>query len=331
MEQALKSKIDLKTKPLGSLGKLEEIAQQIGKIQNTLTPCLTNPVMLVFAADHGITDEGVSPFPKDVTHQMVMNFLHGGAAINVFCRLNGISLRVVDAGVDHDFKGCPGLIHAKIAKGTRNILKEPAMTMDTCLKAMEKGKELVFLEAARGCNIIGFGEMGIGNTSSASLLMQKFTQYPMEECTGRGTGHDDIGLKRKTVILQRAADLYSSEDPLEILATYGGLEIAMICGAMIGAREKGMVIMIDGFITTAAILTASRINKTVLDNAIFCHTSDEKGHNLLLKYMNVESIINLRMRLGEGTGVAVAYPIIKAAVAFLNEMASFEDAGVSNI
>jgi nicotinate-nucleotide--dimethylbenzimidazole phosphoribosyltransferase len=331
MELDLKSKINSKTKPLGSLGKLEDIALQIGKIQKTLSPFLSNPTILIFAADHGITEEGVSPFPKEVTRQMLMNFLHGGAAINVFCRLNKISLEVVDAGVAYEFDKFPGLIHAKIEHGTRNILKEPAMSIETCLKAIGKGKELVAVEAAKGCNIIGFGEMGIGNTSSASLLMHKFTHFTIEECTGRGTGHDDDSLKHKISVLQKAAALYSVKDPVEILATYGGLEIAMMCGAMMGARENGMVILVDGFIATAAMLSASEIDKSVIDNAIFCHTSDEKGHELLLNYLNVESILNLRMRLGEGTGVAVAYPLIKAAVAFLNEMASFEDAGISNI
>ncbi|MCK4748339.1 MAG: nicotinate-nucleotide--dimethylbenzimidazole phosphoribosyltransferase, partial [Bacteroidales bacterium] len=256
MEKALKHKIDFKTKPVGSLGKLEEIAAKIGTIQQTLTPEITNPTILVFAGDHGITEEGVSPFPKEVTYQMVMNFIHGGAAINVFCRQNQIALKVVDAGVDFSFPPESNLVHAKIAYGTKNILKEPAMSRDICISAMDKGKKIVEQEYMNGCNTIGFGEMGIGNTSAASLLMHKFTGIDIENCTGRGTGHDDAGLSKKKKILNAAAAKYQVTRPLDILATYGGLEIAMMCGAMMKAKENGMIILVDGFITTAAMLAA---------------------------------------------------------------------------
>jgi len=329
MEQTLQHKIDFKTKPVGSLGKLESIALKIGKIQQSLSPELKKPTILIFAGDHGLADEGVSPFPKEVTFQMVMNFLNGGAAINVFCRQNEIALKVVDAGVDYNFPADLNLVHAKIAHGTRNILKEPAMSREICLQAISKGRELVALEYAGGCNVIGFGEMGIGNTSSAALLMHKYTCIAIEECTGRGTGHDDEGLKKKIRILQQAAEKYHVTEPVDILATYGGLEIAMMCGAMLEAKEKEMVILVDGFIATAAMIAASHINSSVPENAIFCHVSGEKGHKLMLQYLEADPVLSLGLRLGEGSGVAVAYPLIKAAVSFLNEMASFEEAGVS--
>lgn len=330
MKSTIQKKIDLKTKPIGSLGKLEDIAFKISTIQQTLSPELKNPAMLIFAADHGLADEGVSPFPKEVTHQMVLNFLSGGAAISVFCRQNGLNLNVVDAGVDFDFSKELNLIHAKIGYGTKNILKEPAMSESLCTSAITKGKEIVSVENEAGCNIIGFGEMGIGNTSSAALLMHKITGYSIEDCTGRGTGHDDEGLKRKTEILKKASELYRPETPFETLTVYGGFEIAMMVGAMIEAKERNMVIMVDGFISTAALLIAHAMDNKIMENAIFCHASKEKGHRLMHEYLKVEALVDLNMRLGEGSGAAVAFPIIKAAVSFMNEMASFEEAGVSN-
>lgn len=330
MKKEIQKKIDLKTKPVGSLGKLEEIALKIARIQKTLKPELKRPTMLVFAGDHGLTEEGVSPFPKEVTYQMVMNFLSGGAAINVFCRQNKIQLKVVDAGVDFDFPSDFALVHAKIQRGTKNILNEPAMSSDICIQAIDKGREILRQEHNKGCNTIGFGEMGIGNTSIASLLMHKFTGVNIKDCTGRGTGHDDEGLKRKIEILEAASKRYNVTDPLETLATYGGLEISMMCGAMLEAKKHEMIILVDGFISSAAILAASAMDSSVLNNAIFCHASTEPGHRLMLEYLKADPVVNLGMRLGEGSGVAVVFPIIYSAVSFLNEMASFEDAGVSN-
>jgi len=329
--EQIQNKINSKTKPLGSLGKLEDIALQIGQIQNTLTPELKNPTILVFAADHGLADAGVSPFPKEVTQQMVLNFLNNGAAINVFCKQNEINLKVVDAGVDADFTNNPNLIHAKIANGTKNILENPAMTIEECKKAIESGKKIVEDQYKNGCNIIGFGEMGIGNTSSASLLMSKITAVPIEDCVGKGTGHNENGLMRKKDILKQAINKYQlNGDPLNLLSTFGGFEIAMMTGAFLKAAELNMIIMVDGFIVTSALLVAYKMNSDILKNCIFTHTSNEQGHVLMLEYLNAEPILNMEMRLGEGTGAAVAYPIIKSAVNFLNEMASFEDAGVSN-
>ena len=330
MQEKIQRKIDLKTKPIGSLGKLEDIAFKICTIQQTLTPKLNEPTMLIFAGDHGLADEGVSPFPKEVTHQMVLNFLGGGAAISVFCKQNGLNLKVVDAGVDFDFSEEVNLIHAKVGYGTKNILKEPAMSEAICIEAMNKGKEIVKAEFNNNCNIIGFGEMGIGNTSSAALLMNKITGHSIEDCTGRGTGHDDEGLKKKTEILKKASELYNPKTPLEILAIYGGFEIAMMVGAMLEAKENNMIIMVDGFISTAAFMVAHAMDKGIIENAIFCHSSQEKGHKLMHQYLNINALVDLNMRLGEGSGAAVAFPIIKAGVSFMNEMASFEDAGVSN-
>jgi nicotinate-nucleotide--dimethylbenzimidazole phosphoribosyltransferase len=330
LKEELQHKIDLKTKPAGALGQLEEIALKLGLIQNTLSPELKKPTILVFAADHGIADEGVSPYPKEVTWQMAMNFCSGGAAVSVFCRQNGIDLKVIDAGVDYDFpKGCP-VIDAKIAKGTRNMMNEPAMTMDECRLAMERGAAFVSCEAEAGCNTIGFGEMGIGNTSPSSLLMHRFMNLPIEVCTGKGAGMTGERLDYKTSVLKAVAEKYDPKTPEETLATFGGLEIAMMVGGILEARKLGMVILVDGFIATAATLTAIRFDASVRDNCIFCHASEERGHRLVLDYLQAKPVLSLGMRVGEGSGAAVAYPVIRAAATFLNEMTSFEEAGVAN-
>jgi len=330
LNEQLKHKIDFKTKPFGALGLLEDLALQIGQIQNTLTPELKNPAMLVFAGDHGLTDEGVSPFPKEVTWQMVMNFVAGGAAINVFCRQNGINLKVVDAGVDFDFPDGAPIVDAKIARGSRNMRHEPAMTTTECAAAIQKGRELVQAEAASGCNIIGFGEMGIGNTSASSLLMHRFLNIPIEECTGAGTGSHGEQLTRKMQILKEVSEKYDPQTPEETLATFGGLEIAMMVGAMLEARDRHMILLIDGFIATAATLTAIQMNPEIRGHCVFCHSSDERGHKLMLQHLDARPMLQLNLRLGEGTGAALALPLVQAAVNFLNEMASFESAGVAN-
>ena len=331
IQDQLQHKIDFKTKPQGSLGRLEELAKQIGTIQKSLTPSVTKPTMLVFAGDHGIASEGVSLYPKEVTAQMVMNFLAGGAAINIFCKSSGMDLKVIDAGVDFDFPENNQLIHAKIKKGTNNILKKSAMSAAECLESIEKGKDIVSELHHNGCNTVAFGEMGIGNTSSAALIMNKLCKIGIDKCTGRGTGHDEAGLRKKTDILIKALSKHpKTNGPLNILATFGGFEIAMMTGAMLRAAELNMIILVDGFITTSALLVAHAMNNTILDNCIFSHQSDEQGHKLMLDYLGVKSLLNLAMRLGEGSGAALALPIVQSAVNFLNEMASFEEAGVSN-
>ena len=331
MIKEIKNKIDFKTKPLGSLGVLEDIATQICLVQNSLTPTLTNPTLLVFAADHGIAKDGVSAYPAEVTPQMVLNFLKGGAAINVFCKQNNIALKVVDAGVNFDFEKSEKLIDSKIAKGTKSFLTENAMTAAELELCFTKANKLIETIYKTNCNIIGFGEMGIGNTSSASMLMSVLCDIPIKECVGRGTGLDDVQLNRKTGILKKAqANHQKPKDTKELLQFFGGFEIAQICGAMLAAYEKNMIILVDGFIATSAFLCAYAINPKIKINAIFCHQSDEQGHKKMLDFLKVKPILNLGMRLGEGTGCAIAYPIIQSAVNFMNEMASFESAGVSN-
>jgi nicotinate-nucleotide--dimethylbenzimidazole phosphoribosyltransferase len=331
MKQQIQHKINHTTKPLGSLGMLEQLAEQICTVQNTLYPKLKNPIILVFAADHGIAQSGVSAYPAEVTPQMVLNFLNGGAAINVFCRQHNIKLKIIDAGVNFDFEPYPQLIDAKIDKGTKNFLTEKAMTNEQLQLCFTKAKEIVETTYADGCNIIGFGEMGIGNTSSASMLMSTLCNLPIEDCLGRGTGLDDKQLIHKIEILKKAqANHPKPANAKEALQFFGGFEIAQICGTMLAAYEKNMLILVDGFIATSAFLCAFHINPKIIDNAIFCHQSNEQGHQKMLNYLNAKPILNLGMRLGEGTGCAVAYPIIQSAVSFMNEMASFESAGVSN-
>lgn len=329
--EQLQHKIDFKTKPIGSLGMLEQLAVKIGCIQNTLSPELKKPTIMVFAGDHGIALDGVSPYPQEVTWQMVANFMAGGAAINVFGRQNGIDIKIVDAGVNYDFDKEWNVIDAKIAHGTKSYLNNPAMSQEQFTKALNKGAKLVQEIHENGTNIIGFGEMGIANTSSAAILLHLLAKIDLKECVGRGTGWDDEGLKRKYEILKSAVENYNGNQSVEnIFAHFGGFEIVMIAGAMLKAAELKMIIMVDGFIISSALLAASKMNPKVLEYCIFTHKSNENGHKYMLEHLQANAILDLGMRLGEGTGAAVAYPIIESAVNFLNQMASFEDAGVSN-
>jgi len=331
LEADLRRAIDNKTKPLGALGHLEEMALRIGLIQRTLTPVLHKPHILVFAGDHGIVDEGVSVYPQEVTYQMVMNFVAGGAAINVFSRQHGIDIKIVDAGVNYDFPSDLDLVHAKVAKGTKNFLIENAMTEDQCDAAMNQGAAIVSEIAEQGGNVIGFGEMGIGNTSSASLLMSHFCNMPVKDCVGRGAGLNDEQLHCKIKLLEAAHTRAAVDpsDPKDVLTAFGGFEIVMMCGAMLRAAQLNMIILVDGFITTAAFLAAYQFSSNIKDYAFFCHQSHEQGHQAMMTHLNARPLLDLGMRLGEGTAAALAYPLIVAAVKFLNEMASFESAGVS--
>ncbi|HEX8016832.1 MAG TPA: nicotinate-nucleotide--dimethylbenzimidazole phosphoribosyltransferase [Flavobacterium sp.] len=326
----LQKKIDSKTKPVGALGTLETLAFQIGTVFKTLNPKINNPNIVVFAADHGIANHGVSAYPQDVTRQMVSNFMEGGAAINVFCKQNNIELSIVDAGVNYDFPTNTKLINAKIAKGTQSFLHAPAMSETELQLCFEKGKSVVETIAKTGSNCIGFGEMGIGNTSTASVLMSVLTGFPIEECVGKGTGVIDEKLIQKQNLLKKAVENYSGPAELmQQLAYFGGFEIIQMTSGMLTAFGNNMIILVDGFICSVAFLIASKINPDILQNAVFCHCSAEKAHQKLLNYLQVKPILNLDLRLGEGTGCAVAFPILKSAEAFLNEMASFESAGVS--
>ncbi|MCP5240556.1 MAG: nicotinate-nucleotide--dimethylbenzimidazole phosphoribosyltransferase [Zoogloeaceae bacterium] len=331
---ALQQRIDRKTKPLGALGRLEALAQQIGLIQQRLEPQLLQPQMLVFAGDHGAACAGVSAYPQDVTWQMVENFLAGGAAINVFARQMEMNLTVVDAGVAHDFGARAGLVDAKIARGTANFIERPAMSPEQRDEAIARGRQLAHNLFENGCNVVGFGEMGIGNTAAASLLTHCLVGEAggagLETVTGRGTGLDDAGLARKRSLLATAlARGGRPTDPLAVLAEYGGFEIAMMAGAMLGAAERRMVLLIDGFIVTSALLVAHALAPRLLPYCIFAHRSQEPGHAIQHRHLGVEPLMQLDLRLGEGTGAALAWPLVQAAVNFLNEMASFESAGVT--
>lgn len=331
LNEDLRRKIDTKTKPVGALGRLESLAAQIGRIQDSLSPTLKRPHLVVFAADHGAARAGVSAYPQDVTWQMVENFLAGGAAINVFARQNGISLRIVDAGVAHEFGKRDGLIHGKIAAGTANYIEQPAMSGAQRDKAMAFGRQLAHTLAQGGCNTLAFGEMGIGNTAAASLITHCLTGVPLAQVVGRGTGLDDAGLDLKLTLLSQALRRGGiPTNPLEVLAEYGGFEIAMMVGAMFGAAEKRMVMIIDGFIVTAATILAHALIPEVADYCVFAHHSGEPGHAHQLRHLNAAPLFDLGLRLGEGTGAALAFPMVNAAAGFLSEMASFESAGVSD-
>ena len=326
----IQKRIDTRTKPVGALGLLEDVALRVGLIQGSCAPSIKRPVLFVFAADHGLADEGVSAFPKAVTAQMVLNFLNGGAAVNVFSEQNGFEIRIVDAGVDYDFGEIAGLVARKIGRGTKSILRGPAMSGQECRREMEVGGELVDAEFEAGSNLIAFGEMGIGNTSSAALIMSRLLNMPIEDCAGRGTGLDDAGLRAKVGVLRKALEMHTQAvEAEEVLRCFGGFEIAMIVGAALRAAELGMVILVDGFIVSAAMLVAGRLDAAVEDYMIFAHLSDEHAHGKLIAAMQGKPLLRLGMRLGEGSGAAVCLPLIYSAVNFLNKMAGFEDAAVS--
>jgi nicotinate-nucleotide--dimethylbenzimidazole phosphoribosyltransferase len=346
IKEQLQHKINQKTKPIGSLGLLETVALQIGCIQQTTTPQINQPHIIVFAADHGIAASGnVNPYPQAVTAQMVLNFTQGGAAINTFCKQNQIELTVVDAGVNVHFDPALPIKHYKIDNGTNDYTTQYAMTEAQLNKALEKGAELVEEVHSMGCNCIGFGEMGIGNTSSAALIMHHYTGLSMEACVGRGTGANDEQLQLKIKTLQNAADFHrlahTEMSAAELMQRVAGFELVMMAGAYIKAYELGMVIVVDGFIATAALYLALKhyhqpqeetktiSNKSViLNNCIFAHQSNENGHRKMLELINGTPLLQIGLRLGEGTGAALAIPLLRNACAFVNEMASFESAGI---
>jgi len=331
LRESIQHKLDHKAKPVGSLGRLESLAMQVALIQQTLTPELHKPTMLTVASDHQICEEGVSACPVDITWQQVLNFLQGGGGIGLLSRVYGMDLYVVDAGVNFDFKPHPKLIDAKVRKGSRNFLYEPAMTMDECMHAFNNGRRIVANLSELGTNIVGFGEMGIGNTTPASALMSIICKLPVKDCVGPGAGLDKDGVLHKCRVIEQAVAKHGvSDNVLENLARFGGLEIATIAGGMFEAAARRMVILVDGFITTSGMLVAQELNKRVLDYAVFAHVSDEQGHRKMLEYMNADPVLSFGLRLGEGTGAALAYPMMQGAVAVLSEMTSFEEARVIN-
>ncbi|NNF72600.1 MAG: nicotinate-nucleotide--dimethylbenzimidazole phosphoribosyltransferase [Rhodobacteraceae bacterium] len=326
-DAALQATLDGKTKPQGALGRIEEVAAVLARVQHSLTPRAETCRHVIFAADHGIAAEGVSAYPQAVTREMVKNFLAGGAAANVFARRFGVDLAVVDAGIAGVPLGLKGLIDARIGAGTANALTGPAMTADDCARAIDAGA----LIAGDGTSdAASFGEMGIGNTSSAALVAAKLTGVPVADYVGRGTGLDDAGLEAKADVLNRAAA--RTEDRLEArvaLAEYGGFEIAMMAGAMAAAAEQGQLVIVDGFIATVAAACAMEFAPGCERAMIFAHLSAEPGHTRLCDAIDVRPLLHLDMRLGEGTGALLCWPLVQAAAAMLCDMASFDSAGVS--
>lgn len=323
----LQLKLDNKTKPLGSLGRIEALAQRIGLILGSESPQLRSPQLVVFAADHGLAARGVSAYPSDVTWQMVENFLSGGAAVSVLARQHGIGLTVVDCGVRHDFAPRAGLQNRKIAAGTADALEGPAMTEAQCDKALNNGAQL--LHTLPG-NALLLGEMGIGNTSAASLLMSRLAGLDIVDCTGAGTGLDAEAVQRKIGVLRQVLARHDhAQPPFQALQAFGGFEIATMVGAVLQAAHERRVVVVDGFIASAAVLVASVMQANVLQRCVFAHRSGERGHALMLAHLKAEPLLDLGLRLGEGSGAAMAWPLLQSACAILSQMASFESAGVS--
>ena len=327
LQARLQHLLDNKTKPLGALGLIEDLGLRIGLILGSEAPELQSPQILVYAADHGLTAHGVSAYPSDVTWQMVENFLSGGAAISVLARQHGLALQVVDCGVKHDFAPRPQLLNYKIAHGSADSLHGPAMTTAQCQQALTNGASIV--QSLPG-NALLLGEMGIGNTSAASLLMARLCGLSITDCTGAGTGLKPDAIGRKAAVLQQVLDRHASATaPLAALAAMGGLEIATMVGSVLQAAAENRVIVVDGFISSSAVLVAAKLQPAVLERCVFAHCSGERGHALMLEHLGVQPLLHLGMRLGEGSGAALAWPLLQSACALLREMASFESAGVS--
>ncbi|HEV8370806.1 MAG TPA: nicotinate-nucleotide--dimethylbenzimidazole phosphoribosyltransferase [Pyrinomonadaceae bacterium] len=320
------------TKPPGSLGRLEEIANRLAAIQRTVTPVVTNKRIYVVAGDHGVTAEGISAYPREVTPQMVDNFLRGGAAINVLGRAGRIEVRVVDAGVDADLSDRAELIHAKVVRGTANFAVGPAMTRAQAEACLTAGIELAQAAFNDGINLLGIGEMGIGNTTSASAITAALLKCDPERVTGRGTGLDDAGLVHKIAVIRRSIETNNPDttNAIDVLAKLGGAEIGLMAGIVLGAAANHISIVADGFISTAAAALALRLQPNVRDYLFNGHRSAERGHTALIDFIGEQPLLDLSMRLGEGTGAALAMSIIEGAAKLLSEMATFADAGVSN-
>ena len=333
LRDAIKDKIDNLNKPKGSLGLLETLAEQICLIQQTLTPTLQHPCHLLFGGDHGIEREGVSVSPRDVTWQQMINFTRGGGGVNMFCRQHGFTLYIIDMGVDHDLTAYTDILNRKIAHGTKNFLYEPAMTEAQFNQAIETGCELVDRCHQDGCNVICMGEMGIANTSPSSIWMHLFGNIPLDECIGAGAGLNNPGLQHKREVLHKAVAHYiahsDKENKLEPLLYFAGFEMAGAIGAMLRAAELKMTVMVDGFIMSACMLAASQLYPEVLHYAVFGHCGDESGHKRMLGLMHATPLLQLGMRLGEGTGALCAYPIIESAVRMVNEMNNFKNAHIT--
>lgn len=331
LSAATQKRLDNLTKPQGSLGRLEEIAKQVVEITKKENPALKNKIIFTLAGDHGVSEEGISVYPKEVTAQMVYNFLSGGAGINVLARHAGARVVVVDMGVACDLRPHPELVIRKVSYGTKNMTKGPAMTKEEAIKAIETGIEVFREELKNGIDLIGTGDMGIGNTTASSAIAACFTGEPVEDVTGRGTGLDDRALKHKIEVIAKALKINKPNpgDPIDVLSKVGGYEIGGIAGIILGAASKRIPVIVDGFISTAGALVAYKLEPKVKDYIFAAHCSVEKGHSVVLKHMGIRPILDLNLRLGEGTGAALAMGIIEAGVKILIEMATFQNAGVS--
>ena len=325
------ARLDRLTKPLGSLGRLEEVAAHYVMITGEVKPAVPRGVVFTFAADHGVTQEGVSAYPREVTPQMVLNFLRGGAGVNVLARHAGVDVRVVDIGVDHNFGPVPGLIAKKVMRGTRNLLVEPAMTHAQAEQALLVGVELARQAAQEGIGLIGTGEMGIGNTTPSAAITAVMTGRPVAEVTGRGTGIDDAGHARKVAVIQQALDLHRPDrtDALDVLAKVGGLEIGGLAGLILGAAAARVPVVLDGFIAGAAALIAVGLQPRCREYLIASHRSVERGHQAILDHLGIKPLLDLDLRLGEGTGACLGMNLVCAAIKIYNEMATFDEAGVA--
>jgi len=334
LADSIQQKIDHLNKPKGSLGRLETLAKQVCLIQQTLTPRLSHPCHLLLGGDHGIEREGVSVSPREVTWQQMINFTHGGGGVNMFCRQHGFHLRIVDVGVDYDLSAIPGIIDRKIARGTKNFLYEPAMSEQQLDQALQVGESLVDDCVAEGCNIVSIGEMGIANTSPSSIWMAHLCQLPLEMCIGAGAGLNSAGIDHKRRVLRQAYDHYcatnADPDNLPLLMRYfAGFEMAAAIGAMLRAAEQHLIVLVDGFIMTACALVACRLYPAVRQYMIFTHSGDESGHRRMLDSLDAKPLLQLGLRLGEGTGALCAYPLVDSAVRMINEMNNFDNAHIT--
>lgn len=325
VEAALRAQIDGKAKPPGSLGRIEDLALQLALIRHPHAPRAESCTLLVFAGDHGLTEEGVSQYPSAVTAAMVKTFLAGRASANAFAAATGTAIRVIDAGVATELSPHPMLVAAKIRRGTANAARETAMSPDEATAALARGNDLAIQAIVAGADVIAIGEMGIGNTASAALLAHRLAPAPLDDCIGVGAGQDDDGMARKRAALQRAAARTDVSAPREVLAEFGGLEIAMMAGAVIGAASQSRPVIVDGFISTVAALVAVRLCPATRDYCIFAHRSAERGHGLVLDVLDATPLLDLGLRLGEGTGALLAVPLLRAAARLLNDVASLDD------
>ena len=325
LEAAMRSRIDGKAKPPGSLGRIEDLAVQLGLVRHPSEPRGDNAVLLVFAADHGLVEEGVSQYPSAVTVAMVMTYLAGRASANAFAAASNVAIRVIDAGVAAELPAHPDLIAAKIRMGTANAAREPAMTRQQATDALTRGGQLAMVEIRNGADIIALGEMGIGNTASSALIVHRLAPALLDDCIGVGAGQDDAGMARKRTAIHKAAARSDATAPLDVLSEFGGLEIAMMAGAVLGAASQRRPVLVDGFISSAAALVAIRLCPAARDYCVFAHRSAERGHDIVLKALDAKPLLDLGLRLGEGTGALLAVPLVRSATRLLTDVADLSD------